>query len=109
MDEQAIFEQDFRGFDMKNYLVVAAIVLGAVLVTAFRFVLVVAGSVLYIYLLPGVVAQRRRHLRYQQIYFVTALTGWLVVPWALAVLYASLGEQGNVLDEMPLAVDLQSD
>jgi hypothetical protein len=94
---------------MKNYLVVAAIAFGAVLVTASRLVLVAAGSVLYIYLLPGVVAQRRQHLRHRQIYIVTALTGWLIIPWTLALLYAAIGEQGNVLDEMPLAIRLLDD
>jgi lysylphosphatidylglycerol synthetase-like protein (DUF2156 family) len=96
--------------NMRNILVIAAIVLGAILVTAFRLVLLMLGSVLYIYLLPGIVAQRRHHLRQQQIYIVTALAGWLVVPWVLALLYASMGEQGAVLaDDMPVVAGLLND
>jgi lysylphosphatidylglycerol synthetase-like protein (DUF2156 family) len=95
---------------MRNMLVVAAIVLGATLVTAFRLVLLMVGSALYIYLLPGVVAQRRHHLRQQQIYMVTALAGWLVIPWVLALVYASMGEQSAVLlDDMPMVAGWSND
>jgi hypothetical protein len=95
---------------MRSIFVIAAVVVGAALVTVARTLLLAIGSVLYVYLLPGIVAQRRQHLRQRQVYVFTALTGWLVIPWMLALLYASVGERSQVhMDDMPLAVDLPND
>jgi cell shape-determining protein MreD len=95
---------------MRNIFAVAAIVLGAALITMFRAVLLVISSALYVYLLPGVVAQRRQHLRQREIYIVTALTGWLVLPWVLALLYAAKGEHNDAVSEdISLATSLPND
>lgn len=95
---------------MRNILLVAAIVLGAAVVFACRLVLLAVGSLLYVYLLPGVVAQKRQHPRRREIYIVSALAGWLVLPWIAALAYAARGEMhGMVCGDLPLVAGALDD
>jgi hypothetical protein len=82
---------------MRKIFVIAAVVFTAVLVFAFRLVLLAAGSALYVYLLPGILARQRHHLRHREITLFTAVAGWLVLPWFGALLYAASAGHNNAL------------
>jgi hypothetical protein len=62
-----------------------------------RVTLLALGCVVYIYLLPGVLAEKKNYPRYQQIYLLCALGGWLLVPWVVALVWAKMVPP--VLDE----------
>jgi cell shape-determining protein MreD len=95
---------------MRNIFLVAGIVLAASVVLAFRMVLLAIGSALYVYLLPGVVAQKRHHPRCREIFIVTALSAWLVLPWLLALLYAVKADPaGADYDDLPLVAGFADD
>jgi Superinfection immunity protein len=77
--------------NMRKFLVIAAVVIAAAAVFAFRLILVVIGSAVYLYLLPGLVARDRAHPRQQDIQIVCALSGWLIVPWVIGLWVALQG------------------
>jgi hypothetical protein len=52
----------------------------------FRLCLLALGSAMYVYLLPGVLAQRRNAPNYERIYIFCAFSGWLFIPWVGALL-----------------------
>jgi hypothetical protein len=74
---------------MRKILLIPAILLAATVIFSFRLVLFGLGSILYIYLLPWVVAQQREHPRRKEILMVSAFTGWLILPWLGALWVAS--------------------
>ena len=95
---------------MRKIFLIAAIALGAAVVFACRFVLLAVASVLYVYLLPGVVAQKRSHPRERDIFVATALTGWLIVPWVAALWYAAKGSHATLpYADLPLASGVADD
>lgn len=60
---------------------ISAIVLAAAAVFAWRLLLFALGSVVYIYLLPWIVAKKHDNPRQREILLVSALGAWLIVPW----------------------------
>lgn len=60
---------------------ISAILLAAAVVFSLRLVLFALGSVLYVYLLPWVLARKHDHPRQRAILYVSVLGAWLVVPW----------------------------
>jgi hypothetical protein len=95
---------------MKTFFLIAFVVLIAAIVTLFRMLLFVLGSLLYVYLLPGIIAGKRNHPHTRDIYLVCALGGWLVLPW-LGALWAAVrrGNHGMLCVETPLAVHAADD
>jgi hypothetical protein len=95
---------------MRNLLLIVATVLVATVVFAFRLVQLLLGSMLYVYLLPGVIAQKRQHPRTQAIYLVSGLAGWLILPWLAAFAYARKEPNAQTLpDHIPLAATIAKD
>jgi hypothetical protein len=74
---------------MRNIPLIIAIVLITVVVYAFRLLMLTAGCLLYAYLLPGVIAEKRNHPLKNEIYMICGLSGWLVIPW-LGTLWLAL-------------------
>lgn len=56
-----------------------------VLIYIFRLALLAVGSVVYLYLLPGVLASHREHPKTRRIYWVCAVSAWLIVPWLICL------------------------
>ena len=82
---------------MRNLPLVAGIALGALVVFAFRLVLLALGSVVYLYLLPGIVARNRHHPRQGDLFKLSAFGGWLVLPWLVALVAALSGPATDAL------------
>lgn len=85
---------------MRTLLIIAFVVLCAIMVTLFRVILCALGSVIYLYLLPGIIAAKRGHPRARDLYLICAFGGWLVLPWAGALWLAT-----RTSDERALMVD----
>lgn len=99
-DESQLF--GFLKIQMRRTLSITAVVLIAIVVTAFRLVLLAIGSALYLYLLPGIIATKREHPRANQIYLVCALTGWLIVPWLTTLGFAyKSSAAASVCNDLP--------
>lgn len=56
-------------------------ILGVVVLYIFRIAIITIGSMVYVYLLPGVVASHRSYQRAPSIYWICALLGWTVLVW----------------------------
>lgn len=76
---------------MRKILVIGTVLFAATAVFAFRLVLLALGSVLYLYLLPGITARNRRHPRQREIHRIGLFGGWLVLPWIVALWMATRG------------------
>lgn len=66
--------------------------ISVILIYIFRTALLALGSVVYLYLLPGVLASYRGYPRTRSVYWICGLSGWTVVPWLaclILVLYSS--------------------
>ncbi|HBZ06421.1 MULTISPECIES: superinfection immunity protein [Massilia] len=73
---------------MRNPHLVALIVLAAIVLYAGRIVLLAIGSALYVYLWPGLIAQKKGRPDAREYFLACALGGWLVIPWLIALGYA---------------------
>jgi hypothetical protein len=91
------------GYIMRKIFSIAAVVLAGIVIFAFRLVLLALGSLLYVYLLPWVVAQKRGHPREREILLACVFTAWLVLPWAIALWIARKGGTESVLGAPVLA------
>lgn len=78
------------GFPMLARLAILVIVLlAATILFTFRLILVTIGSIIYVYLLPGVLAEKKNYPGYPRVYLWCALTGWLILPWIAALVWVS--------------------
>lgn len=90
---------------MRTFFLIAFVVLAMAILTLLRLILCVLGSLVYLYLLPGTIADKRGHPRMRDIYLVCAFGGWLVLPWLGALWVATHGTQEDPLAaEAPLAM-----
>lgn len=90
---------------MRILLIIAFVVLAAIIVTLFRIILCAAGSVIYVYLLPGIIAAKRGHPRARDIYLICAFGGWLLLPWVGALWLATRsGDERDLMVDAPLAL-----
>jgi hypothetical protein len=67
---------------------IAVIVLAATVVYLIRLVFLCGAAVLYIYLLPSLLAEKRNPVKMQPIVLLNLLAGWLVIPWIVALILA---------------------
>ena len=67
---------------------IAVLLAAAALIYAGRICLIAVGCVVYIYLLPGIILMKADYPRTSAVFWVCGLTGWLVVPWVLALGFA---------------------
>jgi hypothetical protein len=82
---------------------IAIFILAVAVVYLFRVCLLALGCVVYAYLLPGVLAQKKNCPKYQRIYWVCGLSGWLIIPWIGALLWVLIAsgfpaEKGATLE-----------
>lgn len=77
--------------NLRKLSVIAAVVVAAAVVFAFRLILLAVGSILYLYLLPGLVARDRAHPHQQKLQTLCALSGWLILPWLIGFCIALTG------------------
>ena len=85
---------------MRKSAVILIILAATVVICAYRIVLLTIGSVLYVYLLPGLIAKARRHVHAERIFLACALFGWLIFPWLSALVYA-YRSPSIAIDELP--------
>jgi hypothetical protein len=71
-------------------------ILGVVALYVFRIGIIILGSMLYIYLLPGVIASHRHYPRASTVYWICALFGWTLLVWLGCLLFSlSLTKHAN--------------
>ena len=90
---------------MRKVLVIAAVVIVAAAVFAFRLILLALGSVIYLYFLPGLVARDRCHPRRQIIQIVCGAWGWLILPWGIGLWIALKGPVKRPVFGRPVLID----
>lgn len=55
--------------------------------------------VVFVYFLPGIVAERRRHPSKVSIIVLNLLLGWLLIPWVVALVWSLNGPAGLESDD----------
>lgn len=63
-------------------------ILSVVALYIFRIGIIILGSMVYVYLLPGVMASHRTYHRAPTIYWICALFGWTVLVWLGCLLFS---------------------
>lgn len=66
----------------------------------FRLALLALGCIVYVYLLPAVIASNRDYPRAGRIYWVCGLTGWLLIPWLACLLFVLLHTKPQSAEHM---------
>ena len=85
---------------MRKIAVILTILAATVAICAYRMVLLTIGSLLYVYLMPGLIAKSRQRVHANRILSVCALFGWLIFPWLYALVYA-YRSPGIAVEELP--------
>jgi hypothetical protein len=69
-------------------ITVSVTILCAAALYTFRVAMITLGSILYIYLLPGVLASYRGYSKASTIYWICALCGWMLLPWLGCLIFS---------------------
>ncbi|WP_229483022.1 superinfection immunity protein [Massilia horti] len=67
---------------------VALILMAATIIYFFRLLFLGIAAILYIYFLPSLIAEKRNPLKAHSIFVFNLLTGWLIIPWIIALVLA---------------------
>lgn len=91
--------KDRKGCLMKVLRILTVLFL-VTLLYVFRVALLALGCVIYVYLLPGVIASHRNYAKADRIYWACGLTGWLIAPWFASLFYVLLHTKPNSPDHL---------
>jgi hypothetical protein len=72
---------------MRKIAVILTILAATVVICGYRIVLLTIGSIVYVYLMPGLIAKSKQQVHGNWILIVCALFGWLIFPWLGALVY----------------------
>jgi len=87
---------------------IGIVVLGASALCLLRVALVLVGTLVYLLLLPGVVAMKRDHPRTDRVFLWCALLGWTGVAWIAALVFV-LARRPNAVPVVRAAARLSDD
>jgi len=73
---------------MSNRFQLGVLIAVAILICLLRMVLLAIGAIVYVYLLPGVIAMSRRYAHADRVMIVCALAGWTGLVWVAALGFA---------------------
>lgn len=88
---------------MSSLFQLVVVIAVATLICLLRMVAFALGSVLYLYLLPGVIALKRNYAHANRLFLVCAVAGWTVVVWVAALGFA-LSLPNVAEDPLPTSV-----
>lgn len=89
---------------MYRIALIGIVVLGAAVLCLLRLALVLLGSLLYLLLLPGVMAMKRGYAHTDRVFLCCALLGWTAIAWIAALAFV-LTRPERVIHEFALPSD----
>lgn len=73
---------------MSNQFQLGVLIAVAILICLLRMFMFAVGAVVYVYLLPGVIAMKRRYVHADRIMIACVLGGWTGLVWLAALGFA---------------------